>query len=115
MSPTQRTKAKLKADGWPLIAVVERWNQWAKVRQDLFGMIDVLAVRQNEVLGVQCTTGSNASDRVAKLLANAAHSVWCASPSRRLEVWAWRKVGPRGKRKTWECRIIPVGQQTTPG
>lgn len=108
MSPTERTKAKLKSEGWPLIAVVEHWNPFAHIRQDLFGFIDVLAVRDNEILAIQCTSGSNVSARLTKIRDNPAHRIWLASPSRRLEVWGWRKVGPRGKRKLWEVRIEPL-------
>ena len=108
MSPTQRSKAKLKADGWPLIEVVEHWNPFARCRQDLFGFIDILAVRDNEILAVQTTTGPNATARVSKILHNPAKDVWLASRSRRLEVHAWRKAGARGKRKVWECREIEV-------
>lgn len=108
MSPTERTKARLKAEGWPLIAVVEHWNPFARIRQDLFGFIDVLAVRQDEILAIQTTSGSNVAARIQKIAANPAYRIWLASPSRRLEVWGWRKVGPRGKRKMWEVRIEPL-------
>lgn len=108
MSPTQRTKAKLAKEGWPLIAVTERWNAFAHIRQDLFGFIDLLACRDNSLLAVQTTSGSNVSARLAKIRDNPAHRIWLASPSRRLVVHGWRKVGPRGKRKVWECREVEV-------
>jgi hypothetical protein len=39
--------------------VVEKWNPFAKIRQDLFGA-DVLALKPGEpVLAVQATTGAN--------------------------------------------------------
>ena len=47
--------------------MVERWNPHARVRNDLFGFIDVLAIRDNEVLGVQSTSGSNMASRVTKI------------------------------------------------
>lgn len=108
MSPTQRTKAKLKAEGWPFVAVTERWNAFAKCRQDLFSFVDILALRQNELLAVQTTSGSNVSARLEKIRNAPAAAVWLSVPNHRLVVHGWRKVGARGKRKLWECREVEV-------
>lgn len=70
MTPTQRSLCKLRADGW-LVAVVERWNPYARVRQDLFGFADLLAIKGNEVLAVQTTSG----DHVAHRLQGTDHSL----------------------------------------
>ncbi len=104
MTPTQRSLQKLRGEGW-YVAVVEHWNQFAKVRKDLFGFIDLLAIRGQQTLAVQTTTGSNVAERVAKIKATQAFSFW-DSPTRQTVVHGWRKVGPRGKRKTWECREV---------
>jgi hypothetical protein len=66
LSPTQRSLAYLRAQGYR-VAVVERWNPFAKIRQDLFGIVDLLAVRDGETLAVQTTSGSNVAARVAKI------------------------------------------------
>ena len=65
-SPTQRTLAELRRRGYPLVQVVERWNPHAKIRQDMFGIIDVFAVG-DDIVAVQATSGSNVSKRVAKI------------------------------------------------
>lgn len=109
-SPTKRSLAKLRAEGW-LVAVVERWNPYAKVRQDLFGFIDLLAIRGDETLAVQTTSGAHVAERFEKIRnTDAGHAarLWLASPNRKIVIHGWRKVGPRGKRKTWECRELPV-------
>ena len=49
--------------------MVERWNQYAKVRQDLFGFVDILAVRPNEILAVQACAGASHAARRDKILA----------------------------------------------
>ena len=67
ISPTQLTLRHLRATGWPLVQVVERWNPHARIRQDLFGFVDVLAVRRDETLAVQTTTAHNVSDRIRKI------------------------------------------------
>jgi hypothetical protein len=100
----------LRADGW-LVAVVERWNPYAKIRQDLFGFIDLIAIKGDATLAVQTTSGSNASARVKKIRETQAASVWLESPSRTIIVHGWRKVGAKGKRKTWQCREESVIQQ----
>lgn len=101
-SPTKRTLALLRKLGYR-VAVVERWNAFAKIRQDLFGFIDVLAIRKDEpgVLGVQATTRANQAARMAKILEAPALVDWICSGNR-VEVHGWAKVGPRGKRKTWQ-------------
>ena len=48
-------------------AIVEHWNPFAKIRQDLFGFIDVLCLGDGEIIGVQTTSRSNISARAAKI------------------------------------------------
>ena len=42
--PTQRTLARLRQEGALEVAIVEHWNPHARIRQDLFGFIDILAI-----------------------------------------------------------------------
>lgn len=102
MSPTQRSVQKLKAEGW-LVAIVEHWNPYAKVRQDLFGFIDILALCGDSLLAIQTTTGSNVSARIKKIQALQAAQLWLESNNRKIIVHGWTKMGPRGKRKLWTC------------
>lgn len=67
LSPTQLTLRHLRNEGWPAVAVVEVWNPHARIRQDLFGVVDVLAVGPEGTLAVQCTSRSNVSSRVRKI------------------------------------------------
>lgn len=67
LTPTQLTLRKLRDDGWPLVEVVEHWNPHARIRQDLFGFIDVLAVRRDETLAVQTTSAAGVSARLRKI------------------------------------------------
>ncbi len=107
MSPTQRSLKLMRAEGW-FCEVVEYWNHWVHRRHDLFGYADVLCVKENETLTVQTTSGSNVSARLSKIAACPGALVWLQSPTRRIEVHGWRKVGERGKRKTWQCRRVEV-------
>lgn len=65
-SPTQLSKRHLEADGWT-VAIVERWNPHARIRQDLFGFIDLLAIRSGETLAVQTTSAPHVAERVTKI------------------------------------------------
>lgn len=65
--PTQRTLQYLRKQGCQLVAVTEHWNPWAGIRQDLFGIIDVLAIKDDTVIAVQCCASSGVSSRVKKI------------------------------------------------
>ena len=65
-SPTQRSKAHLEKQGYR-VAIVEHWNSFARIRQDLFGIVDLLCLRGSETLAVQTTSASNMSARVKKI------------------------------------------------
>lgn len=100
MSPTQRSLKYLRERGYTA-EVVERWIPGANVRRDLFGFIDIVAVKVGfPCLGVQATTASNMSARRAKVMNNEAAKVWCRSGNAAL-VMGWEKRGPRGRRKLW--------------
>ena len=71
-------------------AIVEHWNPWARIRQDLFGVIDVLCLGDGEILGVQATSASNVSARVKKI-ADHKNIFAIRKSGMRLEVWGWTK------------------------
>ena len=98
LSPTQRTLAYLKSQGY-LCQVVEKWNPHARIRQDLYGFIDILAIKEDEVLGVQACAGSSVSARVKKI---AEHDNISAVRKAGIKVWVmgWRKL-----KTGWSPRI----------
>lgn len=92
-SPTQLTLEKLRAEGY-LCEIVERWIPGANIRKDLFGFVDILAIKDGQVLAVQATSKSNISARVNKIaehenIAEVTKLGW------QLEVWGWAKAGNR--------------------
>jgi carbonic anhydrase len=101
MSPTSRTLADLRADGWTA-EVVEHWNPHARVRQDLWGFVDILAVRNGETLGVQATSDANVAARVRKI-AEHPNIGAVRDAGWRLEVWGWKKKG-----RLWGVRKVDV-------
>lgn len=113
MSPTQRTLKLLKEKGIKA-AVVERWLRYAGSfgkRQDMFGIIDVLAISPDMTLGIQCCSGS-AAEHYRKITGekNQGAYDWLSNPDRQLEIWAWRKLLKKrgGKAKIWQPKIIKI-------
>ena len=106
MSPTQRSLAHVRKLGWTA-QVVERWNQYAGVRQDLFGAIDVLCLlpTRGGCTGIQSTTGSNVSKRCRKIEDEPIMARWLQAGNGLL-VHGWAKRGPRGKAKRWSLRAV---------
>lgn len=107
----QRSIEHLKAEGYA-VQVVERWNPYAKVRQDLFGWIDIVAVKAGRpILGVQTTTGNMAAVRLDKARGNEALKAWISGGGQ-LVVHSWDKRGARGKRKVWTVveRRVEAGE-----
>lgn len=107
-SPTQRSLAILKKNGYTA-AIVEHWNPFARIRQDLFGFIDIVAIKDGEpgVLGIQTTSQTNSAKRLQKIMTCPAAKVWLQSGNR-IEIHGWAKMGKRGAAKTWQinCRKI---------
>mgnify|MGYP001577519388 CR=1 FL=1 len=97
-----------------MVAKVEHWNPFAKIRQDLWNFADLLAVKADTTLLVQTTTGDNLAARLAKIQASQAAQLWLESPTRRVVVHGWAKRGARGKRKQWTCREVEPGVGQVP-
>lgn len=102
MSPTQLTLKHWRSHGY-LCAVVEKYNKFAKVRQDLFGCIDVLAVKDDDMVGIQTTVMASVPARLQKLRLSE-NALRFISDHRTLIVEGWAKRGARGQRKVWTGR-----------
>ena len=80
-SPTAQALAELRADGYE-VGVVERRlpipGLW--VTQDLFGIIDLVAMKPGEpLLAVQVTSRSNINARITKALAGGKAKTWVST------------------------------------
>src|SRR5262245_36165938 len=90
VSPTARSLKYLRDLGY-MVAVVERWNPGARVRQDLFKFADLLALRYDGFLAVQVCAAGDKAKRVEKLTTEpVAENVrrWYEAGGR-VEVHAW--------------------------
>jgi hypothetical protein len=101
-SPTQRTLEELRSRGY-LCAVVEKWNQFAKIRQDLYGFIDILCLHpeEDQPLAIQCTTRGNVSARVKKIKEHENFELVKAKMV--IEVWGWGKLV-----SGWQCKVVEL-------
>ena len=108
-SPTSRALDECKKRGW-IAGVVEKFVRFPPPGHlvDLFGVIDIVAITPEGILGIQAT-GDNAGDmarRRRKILAEPRAKSWLEHA--RLEVWGWGKRGDRGKSKRWTLRVDPI-------
>jgi hypothetical protein len=110
MSPTARTLKSLRENGC-IAEVVERWIPRTKIRKDLFGCIDIIAICGCKLVGINATDGTSHSKRVNKALALAAAKpeieAWLRTGSG-LEVWSWALRGGHDERKSYKARVTQL-------
>jgi hypothetical protein len=116
ISPTKRTLAWLSERG-VMATITERWNPFARVRQDLFGFADLVALWTDNwpsgIMAIQVTSGSNVSARIDKIRESPAARAWLVAGGS-IEVHGWRQLatyrkdGTRAARDRWELRRIAV-------
>lgn len=85
-----------------MVETVERFNSFTKRRHDLFGIIDILAVSDNEILMVQTTSKSNMRSRVIKIEDSDALPV-LRKAEISIHVHGWYKENGR-----WRVKIIDL-------
>jgi hypothetical protein len=101
-SPTQLSMAWLRANGYTP-CITEHWNAFARIRQDMYGFIDIVAVRDGETLGIQTTSASNMSAREKKIRAS---DNWprLLRAGWKIRVHGWKK----NKAGRWELREADI-------
>ena len=98
-SPVERTRNVLKHYGissWK----AEFFNQFMKIRQDMFGFIDYVALYPDSICGLQIC-GKDFAEHDRKILANKYAPKWIESGGT-IELWAWRKL-----KGGWDVKIRP--------
>lgn len=114
LSPTQRTLKALRERGL-ISAIVEKFNAHAGpfgIRQDLFGIIDIISLDpETGVIGVQ-STGQDFSGHRRKMMEERTQECrdWLVTPGTSLELWGWRKVKLKrgGKAMRWKPRVAHI-------
>ena len=100
-SPTQLTLKLLRDEGWT-VEVVERWIPGANIRKDLFGFIDLVALKNDMTLGVQATSYSNMGARIRKI-----ESAELLSQVRRASWHLW-VIGWRKQNNRWTHKVVDL-------
>ena len=100
-SPTQRSLEHWRAKGY-VCAIVEHWNPWVRIRQDLYGFIDVLAIKDEDIVGIQACSGTDVSKRVTKIVEHANYPL--VTKALRIVVQGWRKNAAR----KWMLREVEL-------
>jgi len=107
ISNTQRTLRYIREQGW-YADIVERFNPYAGKfgkRMDLFNIIDIIALGENSIIGIQ-STGEGFAEHNKKILNEPMAIEWLKSGGRLILI-GWRKVKLHkgGKAMRWIPRI----------
>lgn len=102
---TVKSRDKLKAEGFSLVQTVETWNSFARVKNDLFGIIDVLAVAGGETLAVQVTSRDNMSSRRKKITESEAFPE-LVKAGWRVELHGWWK-----EKNRWQVKLEVLSER----
>ena len=110
-SPTQRTLKALRNMGLT-VDICERWIRNPKhpaggFRKDMFGFLDLVALSDTEIIGVQ-SCGQSFKAHIDKIMSDELREDvlrWLSVA--RLECWGWRKIKLRrgGKALRWRPRV----------
>jgi hypothetical protein len=107
-STTKLSLDHLRGLGY-VVDVVERWVPAPvgghKIRRDLFGILDLVAIRDGETLGVQTTTKGEISKRARKI-AESEHVGALREAGWRLVVHGWWQ--PNGPRTRYALEELDV-------
>ena len=100
MTPSNRSIQKMEKQGYLVWNVERRINK--RLTRDLFGFLDLVAIRRDITIGIQVTSASNVSARVKKItdhenVGRVREAGW------RIEVHGWRK-----KKDGWHCRVVDL-------
>lgn len=107
ISNTSRTLEYIRSQGW-LADKVEQFNPYAGKfgqRKDCFGILDIIALGENSIIGIQ-SCGQAFAEHDRKIL-NEPNSLKWLECGGRLLLISWRKVKIKrgGKAMRWQPRI----------
>jgi hypothetical protein len=103
---TVKSRDRLKQEGAALVETVERWNSFARVKNDLFGIVDVLAVAGGETLAVQVTSRDNMASRRKKIRESEAFPE-LVKAGWRVELHGWYK-----EKNRWKVKLEVLSENT---
>lgn len=118
ISAVQRSLGEMRSREW-IAGVTERWNPHARIRQDLFGVFDLIAVTptvcdaetvttiSGQIVGVQVKSDGDGARKAQEKIDSAPVARMWLDAGGGIEIWVWRRVKPRGtKQVRWKLRRI---------
>ena len=107
-SPTARTLERVRQLGGH-VGVTERYNTFSRKRHDLFGFIDLVAILDGHIIGIQATSTGNINTRWYKIQEECHEPAldWLQAGGL-IEVWGWKryKKSLPDDRRTWRETIL---------
>ena len=100
-SSTEYSLKNLRDRGF-IAEVVERFNTFSRRRIDLFSVIDIVAIKPDEILGVQATSYGAATEHRKKIREEPKVRSWLEAGGK-LELHLWRKIKNR-----WQVKIETI-------
>ena len=91
-SPTQKSLEHLRKQGY-VAEVVEKTIPKTFIKKDLWGFVDIVAIRDGETVGVQATSVANVSSRVNKIM-DSEHYHTVKDAGWKIEVHGWERRKP---------------------
>jgi hypothetical protein len=92
------TRKRLTEQGY-LVENVEKYNTFSRKKNDLWGFIDFLAIKRDEVLAIQVTSKSNMSARRKKMTEHE-NIGKVREAGIRIELWGFYK-----EKNRWQVKI----------
>ena len=104
ISNTSRTLEYIRSQGWEADKV-EQYNVYSRRRKDLFNVIDIVALGEKGIIGIQ-SCGQAYSEHMQKILNEPLALKWIEKGGH-LMLIGWRKILKKrgGKLKVWAPRI----------
>lgn len=99
---TAHALAECRKRGWDADKVEQRLPR-CFITKDLFGCIDVLAMTESTLLGIQVTAGEHHASRRTKAMAEPRLRRWLQLGGR-FAIWSYDKRGAAGARKLYQLR-----------
>jgi len=114
LSPTQRSLAWLRENGYEFMEKTEHIIPRVHQRRDLFEFIDILAVNHVHLLAIQCCAGDGGdhADRVHRIMRLPVARALAYYMD--IQVWSFAIRGERGAPKMWTRRATPLTAKLLP-
>jgi hypothetical protein len=111
LTKTNYTKInKLLKDQGYIVSKVEQYNKFSQHKKDLFGFIDILAIKPGEILGIQATGwtfhGSHANNYLNNPKISKNIEIWLSTGAK-FEIWAYNNETKKFKIKSASIQTYP--------